>query len=515
MTVSDYRRKIKTREELRTIIGSRPRAKTVVMCHGTFDLVHPGHIRHLMYAKSKADVLVASLTADAHVTKDDNRPYVPQDLRAMSLAAFEVVDYVIIDHSPTPLENLRYLEPDYFAKGSEYVQGGLHPKTAEEVTTLEGFGGKIIFTPADVVYSSSNFINGAPPNLASEKIVALLDNEGLQFTDLMKSLQKARGLRVHVVGDAIVDSVTHCTLLGGPTVNPTFSVKHEDQIDVPGGAAIVAKHFREAGAEVTFTSVFGADPLKDLVLQDLSGRGIVCNEIIDPRRPTTHKNVFTVGTQRMLKVDRVDNRPVGERTLRVIQDSIASRRVDAVVFSDFRHGIFNRQSIPALTACMPAGAFSVADSQVASRWGNILDFQDFNLITPNELEARFALAAQDTPPRALALELCERTRCQTLLLKRGEKGLLTCLKKNGEPPICFTLDSLATSFVDATGAGDALLAFATLGLMTSGSGVVASILGSIAAGAICEREINAAVTPDDIEDRLQAIEQRVHYRCES
>jgi bifunctional ADP-heptose synthase (sugar kinase/adenylyltransferase) len=54
--------KIKTREELAEIIGKRPRNRKVIMCHGTFDIVHPGHVRHLIYAKSKADVLIASLT---------------------------------------------------------------------------------------------------------------------------------------------------------------------------------------------------------------------------------------------------------------------------------------------------------------------------------------------------------------------------------------------------------------------------------------------------------------------
>jgi len=94
-----FNRKIKTREELRAILGSFPRAQRVIMCHGTFDLVHPGHIRHLIYAKSKADILVTSLTSDQHIAKANFRPFVPQMLRAMNLAALEVVDYVIIDEN--------------------------------------------------------------------------------------------------------------------------------------------------------------------------------------------------------------------------------------------------------------------------------------------------------------------------------------------------------------------------------------------------------------------------------
>ena len=101
-----YGHKIKTVDELCAAICPRPRGSIVVMCHGVFDLVHPGHIRHLLYAKSKADILIASLTADIHIAKAQYRPFVPQDLRALNLAALEMVDYVLIDEEATPLRNL-------------------------------------------------------------------------------------------------------------------------------------------------------------------------------------------------------------------------------------------------------------------------------------------------------------------------------------------------------------------------------------------------------------------------
>ena len=70
-----FSRKIKTAEALREAIGPRPRKKKVIMCHGTFDVVHPGHVRHMLYAKTKADILVASLTADEHILKGPFRPF--------------------------------------------------------------------------------------------------------------------------------------------------------------------------------------------------------------------------------------------------------------------------------------------------------------------------------------------------------------------------------------------------------------------------------------------------------
>src|ERR1700757_3894071 len=113
----NYRHKLLNKHELLQHIGVFPRKKKVIVCHGVFDVVHPGHIRHLAYAKSKADILVASLTTDKHIKKGTYRPHVPENLRALSLAAFDMVDYVIIDHMATPFENITFLKPDFFAKG--------------------------------------------------------------------------------------------------------------------------------------------------------------------------------------------------------------------------------------------------------------------------------------------------------------------------------------------------------------------------------------------------------------
>ena len=507
----DYRRKIKTRDELLAIIGPRPRARSVIMCHGTFDLVHPGHIRHLLYAKSKADILVASLTCDAHITKANFRPFVPQDLRAMNLAALEAVDYVCIDERPTPIEAIDTLQPDYFAKGYEYSRDGLPLKTREEQAALERYGGELIFTPGDVVYSSSAIIEHAPPILAAEKLLILMESEGVGFEDLRRTLQACAGLRVHVLGDTIVDSYTYCALIGGMTKTPTFSVKYERQVDFVGGAGVVAKHLRAAGASVRLSTVLGDDALQRFVLEDLAAHGIACEPSIDHTRPTTQKNVFTVGGYRMLKVDRVDNRPISDKIRNDLQASLAGGPADAFVFSDFRHGLFNPTTIPGFTACLPRDAFKAADSQVASRWGNILDFQGFDLITPNERETRFALGDQDSVIRPLAMELYKRAGCQTLMLKLGDRGLITYRAPNDDVRSFFTVDSLAGTVVDALGAGDALLAYATLALVVTRSAVVASILGALAAAVACEHEGNQPVTPHEVLHKLEAVERHGQY----
>jgi len=507
-----YERKVKTVEELCKLIGPRPRARTVIMCHGVFDIVHPGHVRHLIYAKSKGDVLVVSVTADEHIAKGNVRPYVPETLRAINLAAFEMVDYVIIDRDPTPLANLRQIQPDYYAKGYEYVAGSLHPKTQEELRVLESYGGEVLFTPGDIVYSSSRLIDQSPPDIAGDKLLVLMKGEGLTFDDLRDAAVKLSGIRVHVVGDTIVDSYTQCSMIGGVAKTPTMSVRFESKQDFTGGAAVVAKHLRAAGGDVVFSTVLGDDTLKNQVLEDLAAHGIRCLPIVDPTRPTTSKNAIVVAGYRLLKIDTLDNRSVSEKVLKQLTLQVSGTAADAVVYSDFRHGIFDRHTIPDLVAAIPRNAFRAADSQVASRWGNILEFKGFDLITPNEREARFALGDQDSVVRPLGVELFTRARCKTLMLKLGDRGMITFRDR---PPAdarsFFSLDSFAERAVDPVGAGDALLAYATLAMVATGNEVVAAILGSVAAGIECEVDGNVPVTQADVLDKIRRMERCVRY----
>ena len=505
-----YRHKIKSAQELRDIIGSRPRTKSVIMCHGVFDVVHPGHIRHLLYAKSKADLLIASITADHHITKGVHRPHVPQDLRAVNLAAFEVIDYVVIDKNPTPLENIRLIEPDYFAKGFEYTATGMPAKTAEEAEVIGAYGGEIIFTPGDIVYSSSNLIDLAPPAIKLEKLQILMERNGITFDKLRRTLDAMEGHRVHVVGDTIVDSYTHCAMVGGNTKTPTMSVLFERKVDYVGGAGIVAKHLAAAGGRVTFSTVLGEDGYRDFVIDDLRRADIEVNAVIDRSRPTVNKNAIVVGGYRLLKVDTLDNRSISDQILEDITRSVRDVPTDAVVFSDFRHGLFNRRTIPQLVQALPDGCFRVADSQVASRWGNITDFQGFDLITPNEREARFALGDQDSGIRPLASNLYDAARCRLLILKLGERGVLACCSADHESlDSFFVIDSFVDRLVDAVGAGDALLAYATLAMLAVGDAGIATILGSMAAAGECECDGNIPVTADDLRSKIDGIERQM------
>lgn len=146
-------------EVARRIEGLRAQGKKIVHCHGCFDLMHPGHIKHFQAAKKMGDLLVVTITPDKYVDKGPDRPVFPQDLRAESIAALECVDYVAINRWPTAEETLRLVKPDYYVKGQEFET--LEDKTGKiqkEFQTVQEIGAEIRFTD-EIVFSSTTLLN--------------------------------------------------------------------------------------------------------------------------------------------------------------------------------------------------------------------------------------------------------------------------------------------------------------------------------------------------------------------
>ncbi len=123
-TARTPKQKIMELDALAEVLAKRrAEQKTVVHCHGVFDVLHVGHIRHFQEAKKHGDILVVTLTPDVHVNKGPHRPAFKQDLRAEVIAALDAVDYVAINKWPEAGETIRLLKPTFYAKGPDYKVG--------------------------------------------------------------------------------------------------------------------------------------------------------------------------------------------------------------------------------------------------------------------------------------------------------------------------------------------------------------------------------------------------------
>ena len=152
--------KIKNVIELEEIVKRLKRAgERIVLCHGCFDLMHPGHIKYFQAAKKMGDILVVTVTPDIYVDKGPDRPVFNQSLRTDSIAALECIDYVAINKWPTAEETLKLLKPHIYVKGQEFET--LQDKTGKlqkEYKVLEEIGAEMKFTH-EIVFSSTELLN--------------------------------------------------------------------------------------------------------------------------------------------------------------------------------------------------------------------------------------------------------------------------------------------------------------------------------------------------------------------
>ena len=475
--------------------------KKIIHCHGVFDLVHPGHIRHLSFCKSKADILVVSITPDKFIKKGIYRPLVPEKIRANNLSVLELVDYVIIDKFKYPYNIIKKIKPDYFAKGNEYFNNP-NTHTEKEKQTLKKIGGKMLFTPGDVVFSSTKIINENEISLKYDKLKNLMDVNKYTFEKVIDVIRKFKNIRIHVVGDLIIDTQNECEAVAGLHKTPTLSLIKKSSRSYLGGAGIVAAHFASFSNKVTLTTVLNNDRLGKLAKKFLKKYNVNLNPIYETDRPTTEKNIFISKNHNLLKVNNVSNHPINNTSLDKIKKNLKKNNYDIVVVSDYRHGIFNNQSCKEIIKSINNKAFKVADSQVASRWGNILDFKKFDLITPTEQEARYSLFEQDLTIRALADKLIKVSKSKNLILKIGERGLIA-LGKNR--PDYITLDPFVDNLKDANGAGDALLAYSSAALFKEKSLIMASIIGILVASCKCEKKGNLPLKISEIVSKINKI----------
>jgi rfaE bifunctional protein nucleotidyltransferase chain/domain len=135
--------------------STRSRGSKLILANGCFDLVHAGHIRYLIGAKTLGGTLLVAINSDQQVRKlkGDGRPVTSQDERAEIVAAFRCVDAVTIFDQPTVTEIIRLIKPDFHAKGTDYTT-----ETVPEREIVREYGGQVAIVGDPKDHSSSSLL---------------------------------------------------------------------------------------------------------------------------------------------------------------------------------------------------------------------------------------------------------------------------------------------------------------------------------------------------------------------
>src|SRR3989344_2556824 len=256
---NDNSLKIINFEKFRHKISKLKNELTIIQCHGVFDLLHIGHIKHLQQAKSFGDVLVVTITADRFVNKGPERPYFSEQLRAEALAALNCIDFVIINHNPTAIEAIKNIKPNFYIKGIEYKESAsdVTGKITEEEEAVNSMGGELKFTQ-DIVFSSSTLLNRYFSSLPQEVYSYLQKFKQLyQINDVIKYLMEAKKLKVLVIGEAIIDIYHFGEAIGKAGKEPVLVTKYHREETYTGGVLAVANHLSSFCEKVTCLTMLG------------------------------------------------------------------------------------------------------------------------------------------------------------------------------------------------------------------------------------------------------------------
>ncbi len=512
----DNLRKIVTVGELISKVRiAQADGNSVVMCHGCFDIVHPGHVRHLQHAAKLGERLVVSITGDSLMAKGEGRPLIPEELRAENLAALDCVDWVVVDEEPTAAELLEQVRPDVYVKGREYEENN-DPRFQTEKEVVDRYGGRLVFTSGDVVFSSTALIEAleTSANPFQARIRQLIGQQQLRPEEIGAALRSFRNQNVLVAGETIVDTYVMCDRPDVASEGPMMTLRPLEYRRFDGGAAIIARHLAAMGARPILLTALPRSAGAEALRQRLALEGIEV-QWIEVDRPLIEKQRFMVGANKVMKLDLGD--PItldaaGRRRL-VAMAVEQARTCDAAIIADYGLGLLTSATLASLCRQLrPQVNLLVGD--VSGRRSDLLAMREMDLLCPSELELRDALHNYDEGLSAVAWHMLNKTRTSRALVTLGNQGLIAFDHGNAgtTAPEGWSgrlwaehVPALSPHAVDPLGCGDAMLAAASLTLAGGGSLVLAGVLGSIAAAAQGRKLGNTVIGAADLRRGIRRI----------
>lgn len=487
--------KIKNLGDLGKILSDLKAAnKKIVHCHGIFDLVHLGHIRHFNLAKKEGDVLVVTLTRDKYVKRGPGRPIFNENLRAEMLASISIIDYVAIIDFPTAIEAIKILKPDFYVKGSDYkdkskdVTGMIN----DEEEAVSSIGGKLIFTD-DITFSSSslinNFLDVYPPEISSYlKSI----REKYTIDDISDKINSLKKLKVIVIGDSIIDQYHYCTPMGKSSKEHLVANLYDSEETFAGGSLATANHISNICEKVDLLTVLGSkNSYKDFISEKLNSN-VAPIYFVWPEAETVVKRRFVskaVNTK-LFEICYLKREDIPESIEEKILDRLDKtiKNYDLVVVNDFGHGLLTKNIIKLICEKSNYLALNVQTNSANIGFNMVTKYPRANFVCIDDLELRLATHDRVSDLKILEKKIFELLNCKHIIATRGSSGSLGYSIKEGfhESP------TFAYKIVDAIGAGDAFFSYVSPclagGFNLDLTSFIGNAVGTLATQIICNRE---------------------------
>jgi D-beta-D-heptose 7-phosphate kinase / D-beta-D-heptose 1-phosphate adenosyltransferase len=310
--------------------------------------------------------------------------------------------------------------------------------------------------------------------------------------------------RVLVVGDIMLDRFVYGRVSRISPEAPAPVIETAGPVDVIGGAGNVARNVVSLGAACDIVAVVGCDEAAQAIRGGLKGYAIATDGLVEiPQRVTTVKTRFVahLHNTHLLRADTEETTPVSENVEQEIIAAATSRidSADAVILSDYAKGVLTRHVIAAvIAAARRAGKPVIVDPKGI----DYARYRGATALKPNVGELAQALgrpiANDETAVRAAAKSLIEQIGCESVLVTRGERGMLI-VSGDGEVT---SLDAAARRVVDVSGPGDTVVASFALALVSDAGIRNAARLANVAAGVVVGKKGTSQVTANELRGEL-------------
>jgi rfaE bifunctional protein nucleotidyltransferase chain/domain len=489
------RSKITSVDHLAEIAASfRAAGKTVVQAHGTFDLLHIGHVRHLEQARQEGDVLLVTITADRFVNKGPGRPVFTDILRAEMLASLVIVDWVAINEAPSAEDLLRKVAPDVYVKGSDYTIAAddVTGKIVAERQAVEEGGGRIVFTE-DITYSSSSLINrylSVHDQALSEYLVTLREKSAL--ADLLAAIEGIRDMKVLFVGDAIIDEYVYVLPMGKAPKDNIIATLHQGSERFAGGVFAAANHTASLCAQVDIITCLGSADSDEAFIRSQLKPNVSLKVLHRPNAPTTRKTRYIdqYSMRKLFEVYSMEDspypRPLAEERNRILSSDLSG--YDIVIVTDFGHGLLDARAVEYLAVNAKFLAVNAQTNSSNIGFNLITKYPRADYICVDTNEARLATHDKFSELEDLvAKELAPRLNCSRLIVTQGKHG---CVVKEGVAHVR-RVPALTDKVVDNVGAGDAFFSITApmvaRGLPLENAGFLGNAAGALKVGIVGHR----------------------------
>jgi rfaE bifunctional protein nucleotidyltransferase chain/domain len=451
--------KIKSIHRLsRDLTDLRKKGKKIVLCHGVFDLLHPGHIKHFEAAKQKGDILVVTITKDEFVNKGPGRPIFNQQLRVETIAAIGCVDFVAVNEWPTAVEAIRMLRPHFYVKGKDYAdrKEDVTGRIYEEEKAVKSIGGLIHFTD-EVSFSSSALINSffAP---YPEEAADFFRKFKKEYTaeDIISFLKKTEDIKILVIGDAIIDEYHYCVGMGKSQKDNILASKFISEEIFAGGVLAAANHLAGLSKQVSLITCLGRKNDYEHFVRSHLKQGIETRFYYRQDAPTVVKRRFVDPNflNKLFEVCYLDDAAVMPHSLeKDVCDylSLNLKHFDMVLAADFGHGFITPKIVKVLSKKANFLAVNVQTNSANIGFNLITKFPRADYICIDEPEIRFACHDKFSNLEKLIQNTSSKLKCGKIIITRGHKGSLAYSRNEGFKAIPI----FSKEVVDRIGAGDA------------------------------------------------------------